>query len=360
MTTIYDVAKAAGVTATTVSNVLSGKGSVGAVTRVRVLKYVQELGYQPNLVARSLIKGRTGLLGLVVPALDNPYFAELAVEAESAAFEAGLRIFLTSLTRRDERTSQKLLKDLLLRRVDGILITPGALTSQEILSLPTPHPPIVHCGREGHKREIIPSVTVDFSQGGQLAAEHLLALGHRRIGIIPHVEGGERHLRVTSFQETLQRANCPPALVQDARSTPESGRAAGYALLTQNPRPSAIFVANDVTAFGVMAIAWELGLRIPQDLSIISMDDVTLAAYTPPPLTTVRIDRKILMEKALELLLSLIEGQTVLTYPCIPTTLMVRASTAPPAEEREVMQKGERDLIVLEKETVVTEGFPTF
>jgi len=331
MTTIYDIAKAAGVTAATVSNVLADKGSVSVATRARIMKYVRELNYQPNLVARSLIKGRTGIIGFVVPTLANPFFAELTVEAELAAHEAGRRIFVTSLMNREGEPSSELINDLASRRVDGILLASGSIYMKAIQLLANnPHLPIVHCLWEGKDEEAL-SVSFDFYQAGQIAAEHLLQLGHRRFGIASHVQS-ENGLRNAGFHDTVLHSGCAAPVFQPSNSTIEGGRLAGHALLTLPSRPTAIFAGNDITAFGVMSMAWELGIRIPQDLSIIGLDDVAFASYTTPPLTSVRIDRKLIIKKALELLMKAIGGEETGPQMLLPPTLMVRSSTSSPPD----------------------------
>ena len=178
MTTIYDIAKAAGVTATTVSNVLSGKGSVSAATRSRVMQYAQDLGYQPNLIARSLIKGRTGVIGLALPNIENPFYAEITAVLERLAYQASLRVFVTTLITGDPM-GQKLLGDLVLRQVDGLLVMGGCPPLPTIHAITTPQLPIVRCLWEEDKQDPSPSVSFDFFQGARLAAEHLLSLGHR-------------------------------------------------------------------------------------------------------------------------------------------------------------------------------------
>src|SRR5579883_1886401 len=219
VTTIYDVAKAAGVTATTVSYVLSGKGSVSEATRARVMKYVQELGYRPNLIARSLIKQSTRTIGLVVPSISNPFYAELAEAMERITYASGFRIFITN-TYRDDQFGQELLDDLMSRRVDGIIAVSEGISLQALQSLRpvTSSPlPVVCCLWEEVEPEGIPSVNFDFKLSGSLAAEHLLSLGHRRIGIVTDGVSSDgiayekiRHrLRIHGFQETVEQHGHP-------------------------------------------------------------------------------------------------------------------------------------------------------
>ncbi len=338
MTTIYDIAKAAGVTATTVSYALSGKGSISKATRARVLKYAREMGYRPNLVARSLIKQQTSTIGLVLPKLINPFYAEIAETAERIAYASGYRVSVTN-TYEDERLGQELLEDLASRRVDGIIAMPEGLSWQAVHSMTTSGLPLVCCMWEEEEEEAAaPAVGLDFARGGWLAGEHLLELGHRRIGIVAHgTEGGRlnHHLRVAGCSAALAHAGYPldPALLKFGNSTLESGAAAAQALLSLPDPPTAIFATNDLMAIGVIHTAWKMGMHVPRDLSVVGFDDIVLAAYMAPPLTTVAVDIGALARKAMELVFSMIEGRHTTSPPLLVPTLKVRGSTAPPGEE---------------------------
>lgn len=340
MTTIYDIAKAAGITATTVSNVLTGKGSVSVATRERVLQVAKDLGYAPNLVARSLIKGRTGVIGFIVPGMDNPFYAEIATEVERFAYAAGLRVLTTTISWGDHLGTQ-LLKDLILRRVDGLLVVHNNILLQTIRSVTHDQLPLVLCLREKNTDHELTEedksayrVSFDFFQAGQLAAQYLLSEGHQRVGFIPHLEGDGQpqihHERSRGFLTTMAAHDhdVDPALIVGGNATFEGGRIAGNSLLSLAEPPTAIFATNDVMAIGVMRAAWECGLHVPRDLSVIGMDDISLAAYTSPPLTTIKIDKTALMAKAVEMLLQAIEGKPVIPELLAPPALVVRHSTA--------------------------------
>lgn len=340
MATIYDIAKVAGVTAATVSNVLSGKGSVSATTRERVLKCAQDLGYEPNLIARSLIKGRTGVIGLILPDLGNPFFANVTTTVEHLAYQAGLRIFVTTLSKSDQ-IGQRMLKDLALRRVDGFLVACSALPPYALRLMNLPAIPVVYCFSETAETGGQLCVTLDYVQGGRLATEHLLQLGHRRIGMVTHMnrDGQPDHIaRVSGFQEALSQYGLPfhPELLQAGQSTVQEGKIAGLKLLSLPEPPTAIFATNDMMAMGVIAAAWELGISIPDRLSIVGFDDIPLASYTTPPLTTITISQHDLIGQALTALLNAIEGRPVSSPPPLPATLTVRHSTStctPPVTE---------------------------
>lgn len=348
MTTIYDVAKAAGVTAATVSYVLSGKRPVSKATRERVLRYAQELGYRPNQIARSLIKQKTKTIGLVVPYIGNPFYAEMAEAAERITSAVGFRIFVTN-TYRDEHLAQGLLDDLLSRRVDGIIIASEmpSLVEEALQSLnatsATPLP-LVLCLWEGNEPDFAPAVKFNFFAAAQLAAEHLLDLGHRRIGVVVDavssdgttLEKVHHFARIDGFQEALAQRGYPldQSLVGIGNSSLESGKQAAYRLLQLPIPPTAIFTTNDLMALGVMSAAWEMGIHVPHQLSVVGFDDIAMAAYYTPPLTTVIMRSSTVVEQALDLLFCMIEGKQVASPPILQPTLVVRGSTAPPGEKQ--------------------------
>ncbi|GCF11585.1 LacI family DNA-binding transcriptional regulator [Dictyobacter arantiisoli] len=331
MTTIYDIAKAAGVTATTVSNVLHGKGSVSAATRARVMQYVQDMKYSPNMVARSLIQGRTKIIGLVLRDLNSPFFSEITTAVESLAYQADLRVFVSTFTT-DNQVNQHMLQDLALRRVDGILVLSSAIKPRELQTFSLPNLPLVYCLGESDASKIFPAVSFDFYQGGRLAAEHLLALEHRNIGIITHKtpEGGIEHFaRVNGMLETLSKhqITVDEGMIKAGQSCLEDGRAAAYELLSGPQRPTAIFTTNDLMAIGTISAAWQLGIRIPEDLSVIGFDDISLARFTTPPLTTIKLDTNAMAKQAIELLQQTISQPDNPSPPLIPVRLVERAST---------------------------------
>ncbi len=347
MTTIYDIAKAAGVTATTVSYVLSGKDGVSQATRERVMKYVQELGYRPNLVARSLTKQSTSTIGLVVPNIGNPFYAGLAQVVERIAYEAGFRLFITN-TYRDDNLGQDLLSDLMSRRIDGAIVMSDGLSSKTLQALQTKTSqsfPIVRCLMEYDEQGTGPSIRFDFFAAGRLAGEHFLQLGHQRIGVITDGVSTDgiiferiRHpLRLAGFREALAQGGYPlsPSFLRIGDSSLETGKEVAYQLLQLPTPPTAIFATNDLMALGVISAAWELGVHVPQRLSVVGFDDIRLAASYIPPLTTVIMREATIAEQALDLLFAMIEGKEVSSPPMLQPTLVIRESTAPLWKEAE-------------------------
>lgn len=334
MTTIYDIAKAAGVTAATVSHVLSGKKPVKDATRKKVLQYVEEMGYRPNLVARSLTTQRTGTIGLVVPFTTNPFYAEIIDTSGRISHRAGFRIQVTA-TQDDIVRGEELLEDLYAHRVDGIIVMGGSggLPFSIIDTLIAQGLPILGCMWEEEEQHLTMNIGFDLFAGGRMVAEHLLALGHQRIGIIAHGIPDYRlqhHLRVSGCTETLAAAGYPfdPELLIFGNSSLQSGEMATAQLLDRPDPPTAIFATNDLMAIGAVLAAWKRGLHIPRDLSIVGFDNIEMSSYTTPPLTTISLDRVALMEKAIEVLLSVIQQKQVTTPALLSPELVIRDSTS--------------------------------
>lgn len=336
MATIYDVARAAGVTAATVSVALSGRGVVNRKTRERILHCAQDLGYRPNLVARSLTMRRTHTIGLVIFDITNPFYAEVALAVEQTARRAGYRVIIANTTG-DPSLGRELLEELAARQVDGIIAMPGGLRAEPVRTIAATGLPIVPClWDEEADLDLAPAIGIDFAAGGRLAADHLLDLGHRRIAMVAIGTANEAGIRAreAAFRDRLFERDCPidMALWQWAGDASlESGHAAAHALLTLPEPPTAIYSTNDLMALGVIAAARERGVRVPGDLSVVGFDDISLARYATPPLTTVRIEKTLLMAGATDMLLRLIEGEELSSPPPLVPTLVVRDSTARPA-----------------------------
>ncbi len=335
MATIYDIAKAVGVSAATVSNALRGKGRISDAKRAEILRVAQESDYRPNLIARSLSEQRTQTMALVVPHIANPFYAEIAETIEIAAHARDVRMIFVN-TNDDDELGKALLEDLIARRVDGILMAPGGISLDVSQIAVLAGVPIVYCLWEEENTINGASVGVDFFRGGQLAAQHLFGLGHRHIGVITHgqsIQKMNHHLRVHGFREALRDAgvDLDPQELRCGDSTAESGKREAIALLRRPYPPTALFATNDLMAIGALAGAWEIGFPVPERLSIIGFDDIDMAAYTYPALTTVRIDKVHLMQQALDVLFDLIaeKEQEVVIPPRLTPILIQRASTGP-------------------------------
>jgi DNA-binding LacI/PurR family transcriptional regulator len=333
MVTLDDVARRVGVTSATVSNVITGKGSVSEKTRERVFAAIAELGYQPNLVARGLAQKKTLTLGLVLLTIANPFYAEIAVEIERVARQHGYQLLLCN-THKDPVIGREQLKGLSSRWVDGLVIMGGSLPVSDILSTTRRGRPMVLCLRSEEELSVsLPVIDVDFYSAGELAAEHFLELGHQRIAII--TENPSHSLRMEGFRTKLATTGVPlpEEYIQYGDSTVSSGYHATDVLLELARRPTAIFATNDLMALGAVEAAIDHGLRVPADFSVVGLDDIMLGTHMRPPLTTVAIPKHELAKEAIELLLRFISG--VALEPILLTVrpyLVTRHSTAPPRE----------------------------
>ena len=333
MTTIKDVAKHAEVSFTTVSHVLNGTRNVSDAVKQRVLKAVQELQYVPSGIARSLKTNRTHTIGIIIPNNSNPFFAEVVRGIEDACFEAGFSAILcnTDDLPAKQQAYARLLGE---KQVDGIVGLSSGAEDQLVEVLRGIGVPLVVLDREAGGGDI-DQIGIDHEQGTSLAMNHLLLLGHRQIACIAGpLSTGPARLRAQTYQRVLQGADIatPAGFVREADYTSAGGHAATLALLSRPQRPTAIFASNDLMAIGCIAAASSLGLRVPQDLSVVGFDDIALAAYTSPPLTTVAQPKHEAGRLAANLLLERVQGRR--TQPRrerLATTLCVRQSTCPPA-----------------------------
>jgi DNA-binding LacI/PurR family transcriptional regulator len=330
MATIYDIAKAAGVTQTTVANALAGRGNVSQATRQRILKYAQEMGYRPNAIARSLAQGKTYTLALILPRISTPFYPEIAEAIEQTAMQHDYQLLLCN-THDDPTLGRRYLERLISRWVDGLIVMGASLPLEDIIAQAERRLPIVLCDwQENEAPHGIPHVNVDFRQAGALAAQHLIVLGHRRLAII--TDQPFQVLRLEGFRTMVQDAGITLSsqYVQQGNSTIEGGYIATKILLGLTPRPTAIFASTDWMALGAMQAIVEMGLRIPADISIVGLDDIAVSAHISPALTTVAIPKEQLARAAMEVLLNQIAGQNGEPASIVvPPHLVVRQSTLP-------------------------------
>lgn len=338
MTTLAEVALKAGVTAATVSNVLRGKGKVGEATRARVLAAVQTLGYRPNLMARALVEGKPHTLALVVSSIANPFYPEFALEVERAARKLGY--FLLVCNTNDDPAQERAYLDAVGGALaQGVIVMNGDFVQPaELVALRQRGVPVVLCMWERPQEPpALPCVAVDFYQAGVLAAEHLLKLGHRRLGAIVASEPtGNHRWRYQGFADTLAKAGAPlgPGQVRFGHDSIDDGRNAAHSLLAAEPGITGLFVSNDLPAFGVLQAAAELGLEVPRALSVIGVTDIQLAHQMRPALTTVAVPTAEAATLAVDMLMAVIDAAPDAQLPMAvtsPPRLVVRASTAKPA-----------------------------
>ena len=328
-----DVAQRAGVSISTVSHVVNNSRPVSEAYRQRVLEAMAELGYRPNALARSLRRQETNTLGMIVPDSANPFFAEIARAIEDTSFAKDYSVILCNSE--GDLDKQRAYTDVLIEhRVAGILFVAAGVSTELVNDLHQRRVPLVLVDRE------VPGVVVDcvltnHAQGGRLAVEHLVTLGHRRIACV----SGSSELspsadRLTGYRLELERHGLPldPDLVKKGDFQFESGYQAAQALLDLAEPPTAIFACNDLMAVGCMRAAVERGLKVPQDLSIVGFDDIRLASFTNPPLTTVAQPKYEIGSWATKLLLQRIQDlDAPPQVKRLENQLRVRSSTTLPA-----------------------------
>ncbi|WP_035053145.1 LacI family DNA-binding transcriptional regulator [Andreprevotia chitinilytica] len=337
MTTLAEVARQAGVTTATVSNVLRGRGKVGEETRRRVLAIVEELGYRPNLTARALAEGRPLTLALVVSSIANPFYPQFALAAEQAARKQGYFLIVCN-TNDDPALERAYLDEVGGSLAHGVLVMNADFVEQDVLLAAEKRgTSIVLCMWERPEQPPeLPSIAVDFYRAGEIAAEHLLELGHRHVGAIVGSERNGNHIwRYRGFCDAMARAGVTDVAEHTCfgHDTIEAGHDAAERLLTGPKKLSAIFVTNDLPALGVLQTAVDLGLKVPTDLSVIGITDIQLARQIRPALSTVAVPTQEAAEMAVNLLLSLIKGTPRTGQPPMLVTsvprLVVRSSSGP-------------------------------
>ena len=330
MATLREVARRAGVSIATVSYVLNGTRRVRPEVEARVWEAVAALGYRPNRVARGLRRRRTHVLGLIVPDSANPFFAEVARGLEDASFAAEYRLILCN-SDGDPLKEQRYLEVLLEQRVDGIALVSASAAPLHLSTLQASGVPFVVVDRDLPGLEA-DCVLADNLQGGYLATRHLLERGHRRIACIT----GPSDLtpsadRVRGYRQAMAEAGIePPDLwIRRGDFRAESGYQAARFFLSLPPglRPTAIFACNDLMAIGALRAIGEAGLAVPRDIALVGFDDITLAAYVIPPLTTVAQPTYEMGRLAGELLIQRIQERgRPPARPPLPVRLVVRQS----------------------------------
>lgn len=327
--TMRDVARATGVSQSTVSRVLSGAPTavpIAEQTRERVLAAARGLGYRPNPLARGLRGLRTMLLGVIVRDITDPFFASAIEAASMEASQRGYNIVLGHAhARADEAIA--LWRVLEARHCDGILLL-GDMSDQPRLleDLRNAHVPVVALW-QGSRRDGIPSVSVDNRAGITAVLDHLVGLGHQRIGFIAGRRLGDIQEREEAYVDYLAaRGGGPAGYRQYAPNDPTGGGRALGAMLEMPEPPTAVIASTDVLAIGVLHEAHERGIRVPEDLSVTGFDDIGLAAFTVPALTTVRMPVREMVATAMRIVIDE-DGAHGRSSPMLEPALVVRGST---------------------------------
>lgn len=326
-TTIRDVAANAGVSHQTVSRVINGSEAVRPETRRRVEEAIARLGFRPDAIARSMARGRTGYLACFSPNLTDYTFASIIDGAEREARELGY--FLMSSSAPTAATFAELVDELIGGgRAEGIMVI-NPYADDRHLHLPAGFPTVFAGARP--REEAADSVALDDVTVSRMATEHLLQLGHRRIGMVtgPPVEDCTQDRRL-GYDMALRDAGLllDPALIIEGTWLAPSGYAAFHYFMSLDERPTAIFAQNDQMAVGILRAARDAGMRLPDDLSVIGVDDIPLAAYFAPPLTTIRQDFADIGCRAARLLIRAIETpESTREHLLLPGELIARRST---------------------------------
>jgi len=331
---IRDVAARAGVSVTTVSHTLNGTRFVSAAARAKVHEAAHALGYVPSEVARGLKHNTTRTLGMLVPNNSNPYFAEIIRGVEHHCYGAGYSLLLCN-SNDDAHQQADHLRVLAERRVDGIVLVASGTDDAIVDVCKDLRLPLVLVDREIDSIAV-DLIEVDHAAGGDLATAHLLAMGHARVAcIVGPADLRPSQQREAGWRRALARAGVTPRADEIVRGdfSPESGAAAMRRLLKASHRPTAVFVCNDMMAIGALHAAHEAGIAVPRELSVVGFDDIELAAYTSPPLTTVAQPKEAIGTGAAGLLLErLRDGRTEPRRAILQPALHLRASTARPQE----------------------------
>jgi DNA-binding LacI/PurR family transcriptional regulator len=325
-----DVAARAGVSHQTVSRVVNGHPSVAPATRERVEQAIAELGYRPNVAARALVTGSTRTIGLVTVKINQYGPAQTMLGLEKAARAAGYSLSVSILDDATAGAMRDAVDAFVAQRVDAIVALSTYDDAAEALSSLAPPVPLVAVQVGGDEDR--PAVGVDQETGARLAVRHLLDLGHRTVH---HVAGPadskEARGRIAGWRAELEAAGA--AVPEPLRGdwTPSSGYAAGRQLadrIRAGQDVTAVFLANDQMALGLLAAFHEAGLEAPDDVSVVGFDDLPEAPYFTPPLTTVRQDFAELGRRGVQLVLARLRGEDLHPRP-VPAQLIVRASTGP-------------------------------
>lgn len=329
--TIQDVARVAGVSAATVSRALSKPELVAKATRDAVLEAVGRTGYHANATASNLRRQRTGTVIVLLPNIANPFFSQILAGLASVLASAGYGMLIAD-TRSGPDAEARLTHYLTSGQADGLVLLDGAL-SPEALSGPLRPPMVQVCEWSGGA---LPTVRVENARGAALAVEHLAELGHRRLG---HVTGPAGNVltedRLTGFREALVRLGLPlcDEWIFEGDFTMNSGADAAHAWREMRDRPTAVFLSSDEMAIGFIGALQRVGVRVPQDVSVVGFDDIEIAQHLSPGLTTIRQPRTEIGACAADILLEMMkskskEGRSAV----VEIELIVRGSSGPVAD----------------------------
>ncbi|WP_460366785.1 LacI family DNA-binding transcriptional regulator [Actinocorallia lasiicapitis] len=323
------MAERAGVTKQTVSNVVTGRVRVRPETAAKVRAAIEELGYRPNLVARSLATGATRSVGLFVPTVASAFYSKIVEEVENVLEENGYHLLLCT-TRHNGDRAKRHMAGLSSRNVDGLLIAGDLDLVDHLPVVADAKFPIALCAWESEVPDSLPVVSIDYEQAGYLAGRHLRELGHERVGVLASLPAHDK--RLAGFRRAFAadgRTVHDAWVFSDHEPTALGGFQAAAQAITELPGMTALFATHDVLTLGALEAARAAARTVPADLSIIGLDDITDVAHTHPAVTTVAIPAQEMARQATELLLrSITESRKPPNaLHLLRPTLILRAST---------------------------------
>jgi DNA-binding LacI/PurR family transcriptional regulator len=332
---IKDIAKAAGVSHSTVSRALSDSPLVSDETKARIQRLAQEMGYSPNTLARSLVTRQTYTVGVVVTTIADPFVAEVVQGIEATAHDYNYTVILCSSGAQPEReiAAVEMLRS---KRVDGVIVTSSRIGALYLEHLERIGAPIVLINNHNESSgRYTFTVTVDNRHGGYLATEHLVQLGHWRIAYVTAPADHSSDLdRMAGYRQALIAGGIEPdsALIVPGNGRADGGERALQALIELSQPPSAVFCYNDMTAIGLMHAARQVGVSVPRDMAVVGFDDIPFASYFYPPLTTIAQPKVEMGRLAMKMALSLMtigeeNHEEEISNVIVRGTLVVRAST---------------------------------
>ncbi|MCG0276026.1 MAG: LacI family transcriptional regulator [Thermosediminibacteraceae bacterium] len=315
MPTIEDVARLANVSIATVSRVFNNKPDVSPKTRERVLEIAKELGYEPSMPARSLIKGKTGIIGLIVPDISNPYYSEIVRGIEDTCRIRGYNVILCNADNKREKELEYI--DILKNRwVDGVIFHCDYFSEEHYEAFTRKKIPVVLAGRATSYD--VPYVTIDNVKAAYDAINYLISLGHKRIGLIHGpLEGMKETVdsveRLIGYKKALGEAGLEVCdeLIAEGDFKAKGGYKAAVKILKAGVKPTAIFAVSDIMAFGALNAVFDCGLKCPEDVSVVGFDNIDLSEITRPPLTTVAQPMYEIGSVAADILMNLINGESI-------------------------------------------------
>lgn len=327
---IKDVARLARVSHSTVSRALADSPAVNRATADRIRRIATEAGYRPNTIGRSLATKRTHTIGFVVTTVADPFVAEVAAGIEDVARRKGYAVFLANSNAEPDH-EVAVVRSFHDRRVDGVIVMASRVGALYMPLLEELRVPIMLVDNQ-HPGAFAHSISIDDRGGARLITSHLAALGHRRIAYIGDRNGMQSDTdRMAGYTDALAAAGIEynSAYVAQGNGSPGGGLEAMQLLLALKNRPTAVFCYNDMTAIGALRALHNAGLRVPADLSVAGFDDLQIAPFLEPPLTTIRQPKTEMGRRAAAILLDLLEGKELEAQITVPGELVVRESTAP-------------------------------